>query len=198
MQIISHRRNTIADLSDTKSSFGVEIDIRSFAGNLILNHDPFVNACLFSDWLPYYNHELLVLNIKEEGLEDSILSLLQKFSISDYFFLDQSMPYLIKTVTSGNKNTALRYSEYESIESLFLLRNLVSWVWIDYFTHFPINPDSYRRIHNLGFKTCLVSPELQGHNLSVMYSLISTIKKHNYSFNAVCTKYPDIWSLDFP
>ena len=37
-------------------------------------------------------------------------------NINNYFFLDQSFPFLMKTINSGVKKVALRLSEYESID----------------------------------------------------------------------------------
>ena len=48
MHKILHRVNTIALLEKTPSNFGVEVDIRSYGGNLIIHHDPFKQGELFT------------------------------------------------------------------------------------------------------------------------------------------------------
>ena len=84
MLIIHHRRNTKKLLDQTNYNYGLEIDIRSYKNDLILSHDPYINAESFDEWLKYYNHKFLVLNIKEEGLEEKIFSLMQKYKIKDF------------------------------------------------------------------------------------------------------------------
>ena len=47
MKIYSHRVNTISALEKIDPSCGVEIDLRSKNGSLILAHDPFIEGELF-------------------------------------------------------------------------------------------------------------------------------------------------------
>ena len=51
MIIINHRVNTISKLLKTNNIFGVEIDIRSYKNNLILNHEPFIDSVSFENWI---------------------------------------------------------------------------------------------------------------------------------------------------
>ena len=88
MNIILHRINTIELLKKTPTNLGVEIDIRSNRNELYLHHDPFIKGELFQEWIKYFKHGTIILNVKEEGLEDTILKLMQKYNIDDYFFLD--------------------------------------------------------------------------------------------------------------
>ena len=95
---VRHRINTISNLLETPTRFGVEIDLRSSHQDIILCHDPFSkNSVNFRDWLQHFDHRFLILNVKEEGLENHITQILTKLSINNYFFLDQSFPFLIKT-----------------------------------------------------------------------------------------------------
>lgn len=41
MKLISHRHNTIDELKATPKEYGVEVDIRSDDGKLVIHHDPF-------------------------------------------------------------------------------------------------------------------------------------------------------------
>jgi hypothetical protein len=92
MKLISHRRNKITELLATDSKYGVEVDIRSEGARLIIHHDPCVPGESFDEWLKSYRHGTLILNVKEEGLESRLISLMQSKGIDDYFFLDQSFP----------------------------------------------------------------------------------------------------------
>lgn len=195
MLYISHRINDINQLKQTPSDMGVEIDIRSNGQNLILQHDPFTPGTQFHDWLKCYQHQLIILNIKEEGLEERILSCLNEFNITNYFFLDQSFPFLVKSVRQGQKQSAVRVSEYESIKTVKNLAGQVDWVWIDYFTKFPLDPSEINELKQLDFQLCMVSPELQGYNPEIEISkLAHFFNSSEIKLDAICTKRRDLWT----
>ena len=81
MQIISHRINTSTLLKKTPKFFGIEVDIRSNENKLIIHHDPFEKGEDFEEWLKCFNHKTLILNVKEEGLEERLLILMDKYMI---------------------------------------------------------------------------------------------------------------------
>tara|TARA_B100002019_G_C20912181_1_gene423382 strand:- start:22 stop:609 length:588 start_codon:yes stop_codon:yes gene_type:complete len=193
MEIIHHRRNTIELLNSTPISMGVEIDIRTYNNKLVIHHDPFLEGVNFEEWIKEYNHGTLILNVKEEGLEEKILEILSKFKINNFFFLDQSFPFLIKTAKKGESRCAIRLSEYESIETVLNLKNLVKWVWVDFYSKFPLDKDSFRKLKINKFNICLVSPELQGYNKNHIVSLKNILKKEEIKVEAVCTKQPSQW-----
>lgn len=194
MLIIRHRRNTLAELLETPSDLGIEVDIRTNGDNLIIHHDPFVLGEEFERWLEGYRHQCLILNVKEEGLEDRLIGLMQKHDIGDYFFLDQSFPFLIRTARTGETRCAVRVSEYESIETVLSLRGMVDWVWVDCFTQFPLQSSDAMLLRDAGFKLCLVSPELQGRtDPDEIKAMRATLQSRNITADAVCTKQPDLW-----
>lgn len=194
MQIIAHRKNTIAELSQTPSQFGIEVDIRSWGETVTIHHDPFVKGEDFSEWLKHYQHSLLILNVKEEGLEARLIELMKKHGIENYFFLDQSFPFLVKWAKLGEKRLAVRVSEYESIDTALSLKDKVNWIWVDCFTRFPLNANTAKQLKEANFKICLVSPELQGRNAELeIPALQKLLKAENITPDAVCTKKPDLW-----
>ena len=192
MIIIHHRRNSEILLKETPIYHGVEVDIRSYQNNLIISHDPYVPSITFSKWLSHYKHKLLVVNIKEEGLEQKIINLLKKYNVENFFFLDQSFPFLIKTAFSGERRSAIRVSEFEAKKTALNLQGKLNWIWIDYFTKFPLKEKELLDLKNKGFKLCVVSPELQGHSESETIELRNQLQKFN-TIDAVCTKLPHIW-----
>ena len=194
MLYIAHRINDIDQLEQIPSEMGVEIDIRSNGLDLILQHDPFTPGTQFNDWLKCYQHQLIILNIKEEGLEERILNYLDEFNITNYFFLDQSFPFLVKSARQGEKQSAVRVSEYESIKTVKNLAGQVDWVWIDYFTKFPLNPSEVNELKQLGFQLCMVSPELQGYDPEIeICKLANLFESTEIKLDAICTKRPDLW-----
>ena len=98
MKKILHRVNTINYLKTVPKEFGVEVDIRSFNNKVIISHEPLLTGTSFEEWISFYEHDFLILNIKEEGLEKYVLDILEKHKIKNFFFLDQSFPFLLKTI----------------------------------------------------------------------------------------------------
>jgi hypothetical protein len=194
MILISHRRNAIQQLQETPLKYGVEIDIRSFGQKLILQHDPYVAGENFEEWLENYRHAALILNVKEEGLEARLIKLMESHRISNYFFLDQSFPFIVKFSRLGERRCAVRVSEFESVETALSLAGEVDWVWVDCFTKFPLSSANAQRLIDAGFKLCLVSPELQGRAAETeIPAFTSILRELNIKPDAVCTKRPDLW-----
>jgi len=194
MEIIIHRRNTMADLKATPTDYGVELDVRSFGGRLVIHHDPFVVGEDFQEWLSVYEHGTLILNVKEEGLEYRLVELMARHGVNNYFFLDQSFPFLVKSAQIGEKRCAVRVSEYESIDTAMALAGKIDWIWVDCFTKFPLIGKDATRLKKAGFRLCLVSPELQGRDAVVeIPQLARFIREERIRPDAVCTKRPDIW-----
>ena len=55
MEFISHRVNTIKELSRLPNDYGVEIDLRDYGENIVIQHDPFVSG---EDFEKYFSHSL--------------------------------------------------------------------------------------------------------------------------------------------
>jgi hypothetical protein len=195
MKLIAHRRNKISELQSTPIDYGVELDLRSQGQDIIIHHDPYVQGERFDDWLEHYRHGTLILNVKEEGLEERLISMMKARQIEDYFFLDQSFPFLVKWSGKGEHRCAVRVSEFESIDTALTLAGRIDWVWVDCFTRFPIDGAQASRLQQAGFKLCLVSPELQGCEAEqAIPALRALLKAQQINAEAVCTKRPDLWA----
>lgn len=203
MHYIAHRKNTIAELNVTPECYGIEIDLRTQDDQLILNHDPFSPAEkseLFENWLQAFKCKprgTLILNVKEAGLEDSILDLMEKYNISDFFFLDQPAPYLIWSacvdkakMARMQKRMAVRVSQYEPVEAAMVFAGKLNWAWIDCFDGvLTLTREEAERLKNARFKLCLVSPELQGQDASKKIpDIFSLMKERHIVMDAICTK----------
>jgi hypothetical protein len=199
MQLIAHRRNTLAQLVETPPQYGIEVDIRSWGDELIIHHDAFLTpdhpeVTRFNHWLQAYQHKTLILNVKEEGLEARLIQLMVDYGITDYFFLDQSFPFLIKWVNQGEHRAAVRVSEFESLDTAMTLAGKVDWVWVDCFTRFPLTGEQARQLQQAGFKLCLVSPELQGRTADeAIHAFQQQLLTQGITAEAVCTKRTDLW-----
>src|SRR6266702_4536197 len=190
MQIIAHRKNTVEELVATPVEYGVEMDIRSIGNRLVVTHDAFTDALDFEDWIAHYRHNTLSLNIKEEGIEYRVKEIVESHGIQNYFFLDLSFPYLVKMVNTGEKRVAVRFSEYESIETVLSLVGKAEWVWVDCFTRMPLDRAAYEKLAGK-FRLCIVSPELQGYPVDTISEFKTMLI--GFEIDAVCTKRPDLW-----
>ena len=188
MEFIAHRINKLEELETLPKEYGVEIDLRdNVDGKIYINHDPFILGEDFEEYLRKYSHGTMILNVKSERIELKILELLKKYNINNYFFLDSSFPMIKLLSDRGEKNIALRYSEYEGLDTLEKMQGKVDWVWVDCFTKLPIDSKIYRKIKDMGYKLCLVSPELQG-QAEKLELYIKQINKEKIEFDAICTK----------
>ena len=191
MHYIVHRVNTIKELLNTPIEYGVEIDLRDYQDKIILQHDPFKDGECFEEYLKNYNHGTMILNIKSEGIEPAVLKLIKKYNVRDYFFLDCSFPMINRLNSKGERNIALRFSEFEGLDTIRLMSQKVDWIWIDCFTKLPITSENYKILKNLNYKLCLVSPELQNQN-SKLEKYKMYLKKENIKFDAICTKLKNL------
>lgn len=194
----AHRINNSDQLKKVSIQYGVELDLRDFGEKIILEHDPFKEGgeC-FENYLKSYKHSGIILNIKSERVEIKVLDQLKKYGITNYFFLDSTFPMIYHLNKYYNeKRIAIRFSEYESIESVLKVKDMVEWVWVDCFNKFPLTPEIYKKIKDSGLKICLVSPELQGHSINMINQIKEEIKKNKYEIDGICTKEYNInlWS----
>jgi len=193
LKLIRHRCNQIDELQATPTDYGIEVDIRSQGDRLVIHHDPFAEGVNFIDWISEYRHGTLILNVKEEGLENALLAVMAERGIDDFFFLDQSFPFLIRTANRGESRCAVRISEFESVETALTLAGKIDWVWIDCFTRFPLTAKDVHRLQKAGFKLCLVSPELQGRfgEIAKTRAMLDVLCIY---LDAVCTKDLAAWA----
>ena len=205
MICINHRINTVEELKTVPLQNGIELDIRYHNNSLILHHEPFHHhehhPEMFETLLKQWKHKgPIILNIKTEGIEAACIDLMNTYHIQNWFFLDLSIPSLEKyaqhTVNKGIQgfsiaNLAVRFSEYEPIEHAVAFAGKAQWVWVDCFTHLPLNQEVCKKLKDSGYKICLVSPELQKNPTNQIEVVKSQIK--GFDIDAVCTKYPELW-----
>lgn len=196
--IISHRVNFL-DSRVAAEVFsqcdGIEFDLRDSAGELIVTHDAFSTGQRFEEFLSFCDPaKFYIVNVKCEGIESAALQLLDRYGIRNFFLLDCSIPAMVKLGKAGENRLAVRFSEYESLQTVLSMKQFVSWVWIDTFSRLPISKETLELFKALGLKTCLVSPELQQQPYRVV-EYIEMMKSADMLLDAVCTKAPfiSIW-----
>lgn len=188
MEYIVHRVNRLNELKKLPGEYGVELDLRDdYTGKIYIQHNPFEEGEDFEDYLKSYHHGTMIMNIKSERIEYRALDLVRKYGINNYFFLDSTFPMIKALSDTGEKNIALRYSEYEGLDTLKAMAGKVGWVWVDTFSIFPMDYDTYTKIKEWGYRICMVSPELQGQPEKIeLYA--KQIAEEKIEFDAICTK----------
>lgn len=194
MKIINHRINKIDELNLVPDKNGVEIDIRDYCNQLVLAHDPFCGGDLFEKYIENYNKSTLIINIKSEGVEFDVLNILKQKKIDDFFLLDSSFSMINKFISIGEKRFAARFSEIESIQSVYKLAGKANWVWIDCFSSYPLTVEIFNELKNKGFRICICSPDLVNRPEDVESYVHFFIDK-NIIPDAVCVKanYQMFW-----
>jgi len=188
MEYIAHRINTVEELRNLPTEFGVELDLRDdLNGRIYIQHNPFEPGEDFEDYLKEYHHGTMILNVKSERIELKILELLPKYDVKSYFFLDSSFPMIWLLSKQGEKNVALRVSEVEGLDTARNMAGKIDWIWVDCFSRIPIGLKEAKELKSLGYKLCFVSPELEGRDTDIE-NYKEQISKDGIIFDAICTK----------
>lgn len=197
VEYIAHRVNSIDELRNVPVEYGVELDLRdNLDGSIYIQHNPFESGDDFEKYLQEYkvggHYGTLILNVKSERIEFKIQEMLKIYNIKKYFFLDSSFPMILLLSSQGEKNIALRFSEFEGLDTIRNMKEKVNWIWVDCFTKIPLNKMIEDELHAMGYKLCFVSPELEGRQEDI-HVYKNQILDENISFDAICTK---IYNID--
>lgn len=186
-----HRVNTLEKLKILDAGFGVEIDIRHnpTTDRLYLNHDPGMGDD-FEEYvqLAASTHcPLIILNIKEAGIERRVIDTVRKHGLQNWFLLDVEFPFIYKAAHGDPlRQVAIRYSEAEPIEQALLLAGKFDWVWVDVNSRLPLTPESYQQLRGAGYKLALVCPERWGRPEDIP-RYIAYMKEHDIKVDTVMT-----------
>lgn len=183
MIYIIHRINTIRELVKIPRRFGVEIDLRSYKNDIILNHDPYHKGEKLLNYIKFFNHRFIVANIKEAGIENEVIKILKK-KTNNFFLLDCEFPYVHKNSNLKKNYLSIRFSETESINTVAQYQQKIKWVWIDTFKKIPIKKNNIKVLNK--FKKCLVCPERWGRKNDII-KYKKYLKKHNYNIDGIMT-----------
>jgi hypothetical protein len=177
--------------------FGTETDIRDLEGELVISHDMPTSITeglvTLKDFFRLYkligNDLPLALNIKSDGLQESLKKLLIDNEISNYFVFDMSIPDTIGYIKKGI-NFFTRQSEYETIPALY---EESKGIWMDEFnSHWITSKIILDHLKNNKF-VCVVSPELHKRNNTQEWINYKKIINNPLSKNLVlCTDNPEV------
>ena len=202
MIILSHRgywktaeeKNTIRAFERSFSmGFGTETDIRDYESELVISHDIADEKCIkVKDFLQIYknfNKSLpLALNIKADGLQLKLKSLIVEYNIENYFVFDMSVPDSLGYLNPGMK-VFTRESEFETEPSFY---EQADGVWMDEFRTPWITPQRIKHHLDNDKKICVVSPELhQMEHLSRWKDYKAVSKDFDKVELMLCTDFPE-------
>lgn len=188
MEYIAHRVNTVEELKNLSREYGVELDLRDdLNGRIYIQHNPFEPGEDFEDYLKEYHHGTMILNVKSERIELKILEMLPNYDVKSYFFLDSTFPMIWLLSNRDEKNIALRISEVEGLDTARNMAGRVDWIWVDCFSKIPLDKKQSEELRSLGYKLCMVSPELEGRD-SDIEPYKKLINEEGIIFDAICTK----------
>jgi len=194
MRILIHRVNSIAELMQTSSKFGVEVDVYEHDGQIYTGHDPRSEICQFKSWVKEFEHDFLAVNIKQEGIEMEVLEILEAAGIRNFFLFDLSFPMLYKLSQLGESRLAVRVSDIEGAQALSYFQNKIDWVWLDAFVDVGFIPSILDSLS--WFKVCAVSPELHSQReFELSAKMLPELLALKSEFSAVCTKKPEMWAI---
>lgn len=197
MKIIAHRglwNNTLDQ--NTISSFtrainlncGIETDIRSLDGNLVVSHDLVSKASVsFESVLGRIAEDLiskklpLCINIKEDGLQEMLVESIRPYPELDYVVFDASLPELFK-YAQGNIPYLCRISEYEVWNKLF---ENCAGIWLDSLASNWITYEKLSEINSYKKRIFFVSPELHGRNYENVWEILKAVDFKAETF--ICT-----------
>lgn len=204
---IIHRINTIEGLRGVPQGFGVEADIRTFGGKLVLNHEPNSPGESLENYLQAFSERKIAFGafeVKEEGIERQVISLCEKHAIprEKYFLFSVSPPFTYLLARDGGiVNLAVRFSEWESLETPLAIKKALGkkapgWVWVDTFTKNPLSKKAYLSLKRAGYKICLVCPERWGRPGDIP-KYVAKFKKDRIAPDAVMTsaKFEMLWKI---
>lgn len=199
MKILAHRgwwkedsekNSEIAFRRAFEAGFGVETDVRDQNGVLRIAHDIPVGDGLmaFDTFLTlhkaYPQAGTIALNIKADGLQRPVRTLLDEAGIQDLFCFDMAVPDALGYFREGFV-TYTRHSEIEPVPPFY---DKAHGVWIDCFYSDWIQPEDVHRHLEAGKAVALVSPELHKRDHKAAWRAWADIRSENVF---LCTDLPD-------
>jgi hypothetical protein len=160
--VVASQRNTLEAFRDAfANGFGIEIDVRDLAGELVVSHDPPATgalgfAAVLDEYLAHGTPGLLAVNVKADGLTGMLTEALARVPAERWFAFDMSVPD-----TRGYAQAALpfytRHSDLEADPSLY---DAAGGVWLDDFAGGFIDEPKIAAHLAAGKHVAVVSPEL--------------------------------------
>lgn len=185
MEILSHRglwksfqeKNTRTAFERSfRRGFGTETDVRDHNGRIVISHDmPSGNELsllqlldIASEFSSVEKRLTLALNVKADGLQEEIASIMNQFTNINYFVFDMSIPDMRGYIRS-HLPIFTRYSEVETVP---IYLEEVEGVWLDNFSKKVWYDEEVLIKLLMKKKVCVVSPDLHNNNPEEVWGLL--------------------------
>jgi glycerophosphoryl diester phosphodiesterase len=176
------------------AGYGVELDVRDFAGELVISHDPPRDRGLTFDALLDLHDRVdpttpLAINIKADGLAAEVKAALSRHQASDMFVFDMSVPDTLHYARDGAR-LFTRYSEYEPHPALY---ETAAGVWLDCFEQdLWWGREAVERFLADGKQVAIVSPELHRRDHAGAWAVWRALAQETGTNGLMlCTDLPD-------
>lgn len=201
MQVISHRdywhqkeeRNqAIAFHRSFDLGFGTETDVRDVAGRLVISHDMPNGSELTLDQLLDImagRNLPLAINIKADGLAESINAAFEKHGHTNWFAFDMAIPDM-RSYLSVMAPTFTRMSEVEQSPAWL---HQADGIWLDGFSGEWFSNQTISELLATGKQVCIVSPELHGRKPHELWARLSEFESAESLI--LCTDLPEEFHL---
>lgn len=201
MRILAHRgywkeekeKNTLSAIKAAlENGYGFESDIRDYCEKLVISHniasagspDAEKVIALLQEYQDKY---CFAINIKADGLIESLKLLLERYHISNYFTFDMSVPQMLEYKQAG-LSFFTRKSEFEPEPVMY---SEATGIWIDAFEDDSwITSRLIKKYLDDEKIVCIVSPDLHGKSNDIFWN---RLKNFEIGFENIylCTDHPD-------
>lgn len=201
MQVISHRgywhqkeeRNqAVAFHRSFDLGFGTETDVRDVAGRLVISHDMPNGSELTLDQLLDImggRNLPLAINIKADGLAESIKTAFEKHGHTNWFAFDMAIPDM-RSYLSLMTPTFTRMSEVEQSPAWL---DQADGIWLDGFSGEWFSNQTIFELLATGKQVCIVSPELHGRKHQELWARLAEFESAENLI--LCTDLPEEFHL---
>lgn len=197
--IILHRQNSFKDI-DFSQIDGIEFDVRSHNGQLVLAHNRLATDEKSFEYLDDNlvrvkgSDKFFIVNVKEAGLEEELVYLFKAAEIKNFYFLDSQIPDIVRLSRANNffGKFIIRVSDVESYNERLISISNAKYMWVDWNGFNEFDRFAYSKFISSLPKTInriYVSPELYSPDFAPLISQVSEC----VSTDSVCTKYPELW-----
>jgi hypothetical protein len=131
---------------------------------------------------------VLALNIKSDGLQNTLLNYLNAFAVKNYFVFDMSIPDTLGYIEQGI-NFFSRQSEYEPLPAFY---EECAGIWLDSFESQWYSANLIIDHLNRQKYVAIVSPELHNREHIDFWQYLKEHDVHNLSKVILCTDYPEV------
>lgn len=182
------------------AGFGIETDFRDCKGEVVVSHDPpegsvMMARAFFELCSECEANTRIALNIKADGLQNSLMSMLSDIGIAmeNFFVFDMAVPDALSYI-ANDFPTYTRVSEYEMKASFV---DLAAGVWVDNFTGSFAQVAAAKRLLAEGNRVCIVSSELHKRDHNALWHEIAAAGINKNPLFELCTDFPQAAYLFF-